>query len=167
MWTRGQVSGHVGLTKSKLMTGHGSRWPAGRRRRRRWFRPRADELLVPFEPVHHEGPKDSGAAPVRSPELDRRRGTAAASIGDQTRRRSRPLSSMPSTRGGRGAHPEHAGLDGDYNGGQHRRNCSLPASGKTSSSETIPSTAVIRLRRIDNFLCSMPHYWWYLHVLYT
>ena len=24
---------------------------------------------------------------------------------------------------------------------------------------------LIRLRRIDNFLCSMPHYWWYLHVL--
>lgn len=26
---------------------------------------------------------------------------------------------------------------------------------------------LIRLRRIDNFLCSMPHYWWYLHVLCT
>ena len=26
---------------------------------------------------------------------------------------------------------------------------------------------LIRLRRIDNFLCSMPHYWCYLHVLCT
>jgi hypothetical protein len=40
------------------------------------------------------------------------------------------------------AHQEHARLDGEVNGRRHRRDCSLPASGKKSSSETISSAAV-------------------------
>jgi hypothetical protein len=39
------------------------------------------------------------------------------------------------------AHQEHAELYGKVNGGQHRRNSSVPVSGKTSSSTAIPSTA--------------------------
>ena len=102
-------------------TSRSSRWPA-EIGDRRWSRARADDLPRPPDSGHRGECNGTSAAPIWSPE----QASTVRPSGRARRWLVRWNYGMQSSRLGMlwdsGAHQEHAGLDGDVNGGRHRRN---------------------------------------------